>query len=498
MVQQRRRQPWNSRALHLFVVLATAAVTASALSVPAAADVSTVNGGAFGYFANVALSGGLPSSRGPTPSVTLPPGGSAVSIVDVDLTGLIDYSPALLLQTGSLTVSTQGTTGPTGSVVSSADVQNVGAAPFSATAVSSTCNASELGRSASTTITNGLVVTSQGDPNVPGDETTVPVPGTPAPNTLVNGTIESIGDTFTIVFNELTFLEDDSITVNAVHLFLNGPTALGEVIIGQSRCGVIPVEVTTTTSDPTSTNLNLNVNVDLDLDHDDRAHHHDDGAHHHDDRAHHHDDRAHHHDDRAHHHDDRAHHHDDRAHHHDDRAHHHDDRAHHHDDRAHHHDDGAHHHDDRAHHHDHGAHDHDDRAHHHDHGAHDHDDRAHDHDHGAHDHDDGAHHHDDAAHDDHDGTDDDHDGANDHDAAHDHHHDSAHDHHHDHAAHDDHDCDSDHDYDRASDAPDPLAEGIALWHPPLAGQPAGDRIHLPVRHVPDRVRPIGVAPARPR
>lgn len=34
--------------------------------------------------------------------------------------------------------------------------------------------------------------------------------------------------------------DSSTITVNAAHIILNGPTATGDIIIGQSRCDVVP------------------------------------------------------------------------------------------------------------------------------------------------------------------------------------------------------------------------------------------------------------------
>jgi hypothetical protein len=225
-----------------------------ALAGGAAADVDEVRGGAFGYFSNIGLSGNLPTTRGPEPSVTLPSGGSVVPIVATEVTGVADYGSAFRFDSGVLTVSTQGTTGVDGSVTSSANVLAVGPAPLTATSVTSTCRASEAGVTASTEVIAGLLVTSVGDPAVVGDETTVPIPAAPDPNTFFMGTLAS-GDAFTIVFNELIFEVDGSITVNGVHLSLSGPTAVGDLFIAQSRCGVTPSTTTssTSTTEPTTT-----------------------------------------------------------------------------------------------------------------------------------------------------------------------------------------------------------------------------------------------------
>jgi hypothetical protein len=103
---------------------------------------------------------------------------------------------------GPLSVSTVGTTGPSGSVTSTASVtqgtqgtadpnqpRGIGPGPIVADAVSSTCTAS------------------------------------------------NVGDNFKVVYNEQIPGADGSITVNAVHMSLLGPTAVGDLIIAQSVCG---------------------------------------------------------------------------------------------------------------------------------------------------------------------------------------------------------------------------------------------------------------------
>lgn len=205
------------------------------------ADVTAVKGSAYGYFSRVSLFGGAPADRGPAPTVTLPPGGSAVPITATAATGDARYGPGIIFTSGPITVSTQGTTGPSGSVTTSTSIQNINTSRvevFTAAAASSTCTASQAGVSGSTTITNGTLQTSDGNPDVSGDETVVAIPSNPAPNTTYNGTLNSTGDTFRYVFNEQTVNPDGSLTVSAGHLYLIGPTAVGNLLVGQSVCGV--------------------------------------------------------------------------------------------------------------------------------------------------------------------------------------------------------------------------------------------------------------------
>lgn len=205
--------------------------------------VTAVSGSAYGYTASVSLFGGPSSTRGPAPAVTLPPGGSA-PITATALTGLVQYGPAILFSSGPLTVSTQGTIGPVGSVTSTTNITGVntsGQEVFTASNVASTSTASATGVIGSTTITNGTLQISEGNPSVAGDEIVVLIPTNPAPNTIYNGTIEGVGDTFRYVFNEQIVNPNGSLTVNAAHLYLLGPTAVGELVIGQSISGVTVV-----------------------------------------------------------------------------------------------------------------------------------------------------------------------------------------------------------------------------------------------------------------
>lgn len=220
---------------------------------PAAADVTAVNGSAYGYFAdNISIFGGAQPDTGPVPTVALPAGGSANPVTGSAATGLVKYGPATIFSSGAITLSTQGTTGPSGSVTTSASLANVnssGQEVFTASALSSTCTASESGRSGSTTITGGRLIVSEGaDLDSDADDTVIDIPASPAPNTAREGKIETVGDTFRYVFNEQVVGADGSLTVNAAHLYLIGPTALGDVIIGQSICGVTAVAATTTTT----------------------------------------------------------------------------------------------------------------------------------------------------------------------------------------------------------------------------------------------------------
>jgi hypothetical protein len=61
------------------------------------------------------------------------------------------------------------------------------------------------------------------------------MPPNPAPNTEHTGEITNIGDKFRVVFNE-QIREGEFLTVNAIHMYMLGPIAVGDLVIAQTRC----------------------------------------------------------------------------------------------------------------------------------------------------------------------------------------------------------------------------------------------------------------------
>lgn len=214
---------------------------------PAGAQLSEVTGSAFGFSANVSLFGGPQPPVGPEPTVTLPSGGGEVT--DTQASGQAVFGPATLFESGELTVGTQGTTGADGSVASFASVLDVGPGPFTADEVSSECVADEEGFETAVTILNGVVEGVAGG--------AVDVPENPEPGTSYEGVVAGVNDNFRIVFHEVVEDDDtDTVTVNAVHMYLLGPTATGDLIIGQSVCGIgVGDSTTTTTAGETTTTV---------------------------------------------------------------------------------------------------------------------------------------------------------------------------------------------------------------------------------------------------
>lgn len=229
------------------VALVSSAMLVVGFGQPAHADVSAGSGSAYGYYGDVTIFGGR-FTEGPTPTVTLAPDASNSPQTATAAFGRFDAGPAVLFSSGQIDVRTEGTIGANGSVTSSTDIQDVNASgqeAFTATTLSSDCIASEAGASGSTTITGGTLQIDSGDddptnsiPDHPPVD--VALPENPAPNTVYDGHIH-IGqttDSFRYVFNEQVVSQDGSITVNAGHQYLIGPIAVGDVILGQSACGV--------------------------------------------------------------------------------------------------------------------------------------------------------------------------------------------------------------------------------------------------------------------
>lgn len=219
-------------------VAAPARTQAAALPGIVPTAVPAVSGGAYGFYTSVALGGGPAIPKGPSPTVTLPAAGADPPLTATEPTGNATFGPAAIYESKEMKVSTQGTTGATGSATSSASATAVGPGPLKAGSASSTCKSDGAAQTASTSITDGKLTVSQG-PNKDLDETDdviTTVPASPPPNTKFEGQLENVGDSFRAVFNEQQ-VTADAITVNAIHLYLLGPFAIGELVIAQSRCG---------------------------------------------------------------------------------------------------------------------------------------------------------------------------------------------------------------------------------------------------------------------
>jgi hypothetical protein len=220
---------------------------------------SAVRGSAFGYYTNVSLFGGPYDLRGygqsstapavaATPSVALPSTGGSVTLTDPD-GSMAAYGPAVIFgwyntstqtygSSGSQTVLAQGSASGTGTVLSRSTVNNAGPGPLVMPQIVTTCQRSGSSTVVSVQVTNGFVETST-DAN--GSVTsTQAIPSNPTPGLTINGTLNHIGDSFSIVFNKQTTNADGSRTVEGAHMYLLGPTAVGDMVIASATCGVTP------------------------------------------------------------------------------------------------------------------------------------------------------------------------------------------------------------------------------------------------------------------
>ncbi len=247
-----RRDSRRVRTLRLAVIFALGTGALAAVAGPSTADVTAVTGSAYGASGSVSLFGGPPIVLEPVPTVSLPATGG--NVTDSEPSAIFQAGPAVLFESGTLNVSTQGTTGPSGSVTSTATVTGVpdGPGPFLYQGVESSCTASESGVTGSTTITGGVLQTAT-DPNTGAPTASEDLPVNPPANFERTGTINHVGDSFRIVFNEQVTNPDGSLTVNGAHMYLLGPTAVGELIIAQSVCGVTATQTPTTQPGVTTT-----------------------------------------------------------------------------------------------------------------------------------------------------------------------------------------------------------------------------------------------------
>ena len=215
---------------------------------------TAVTGSAFGYHSSVTIFG-MSDVDGPAPTVALAPNASNSPQSATAPTGNASAGPAVIFSWGSIAINTQGSLGPGGSVTSSATIQNVNASGnenLTAATLASTCAATEAGLSATTTITNGTLQIDNGDEDptndIPNHEpVVVDLPANPSPNATYEGHVHigNMTDNFRWVFNEQIVNPDGSLTVDAAHQHLLGPTAVGHLHAGQVVCGVTGAPDTT-------------------------------------------------------------------------------------------------------------------------------------------------------------------------------------------------------------------------------------------------------------
>ena len=110
-----------------------------------------------------------------------------------------------------------------------------GPGPFVARSVAGACAASAIGKPLTARLDNAVVMTSTDPYGIP--LTTVAVPPNPPVGLTMPFTINTVGGHGIIVFNERIDNSDGSTTLTAAHMYMQGPIAMGNMTIGQVRCG---------------------------------------------------------------------------------------------------------------------------------------------------------------------------------------------------------------------------------------------------------------------
>jgi len=283
-----RRDSARSRKAPLLALVAFGATVLASCSSGSGsgsgAAIKVVKGNACGYTVNIGLFGGPQSvtgcgqpanapAAGASPLVALPEGGSAKAITASSPRGTkAQYGPAVIFggqwpkdvgsapPSGPISVSTKGTPAAR-SVTSSVDMVlrsppdpaspgGFGPPPVHGDELHLACSASDKTATGSTRFVHAMLATStdaEGDP-----VTEEPIPDNPPVNYTRSGVITNVGDVFNAVFNQQIVNADGSLTVNAVHMYLFGPTAVGEIIKGQVTCGTTPSKVTAKDTVPPS------------------------------------------------------------------------------------------------------------------------------------------------------------------------------------------------------------------------------------------------------
>lgn len=280
---RRAGQPAATRRRRLLAPLVAMATVATGLAgvtaTPARASVGQTY--ACAYWANVNIfetgygtQGCAPqsdsgaSANSLAPSLTLPEAGGNLSSTDIDGARAIYHDVANifsspydpndnLTNSGPLSVTVRGASG---GVEAYAKAETVGPSPFWTRSpssagpyaepaksgstydgttgfVESTCRDDGSGPVGSVRIKNGYVDTATGTDGYP--TRTVEVPEYPSVGSRVDYTLDNVGDSGLIHLNEqIVNIAEGTLTVNAVRMEMQGVNAYGDLIIGQTVCGL--------------------------------------------------------------------------------------------------------------------------------------------------------------------------------------------------------------------------------------------------------------------
>lgn len=188
-----------------------AAVVASLVLGAMPASAAPGDGSAFAAKVAVTLLGAPAVNVGPL-AASNTSGPTTANLASVNAGGLV---------TAGVVTSSATLNPDTGVVHAQADIADVGiglaALKGTIGAIKATCDATQAGVTGSSTLA---------DVKIPG----VSVGANPGPNTTVSLPLVKI------VFNE-QITSDGSLTVNAVHIYLNALVGTGDIILAQAKCG---------------------------------------------------------------------------------------------------------------------------------------------------------------------------------------------------------------------------------------------------------------------
>jgi hypothetical protein len=171
---------------------------------------------------------------GPTPTVTLPPGGGSVSD---SVSNVSESVLGVALTATTLSTSAEGQLGPAGFATAESVVEDLalgivgGESIVGAEAISATCDADLSGVTGSTTLVGASVLTETLEAEPP--------PNTQLTISITNGITAEIG----VTLNGQVQNPDGSLSVTAIALEIDvqaGPLSItGTLAIGPATCGVV-------------------------------------------------------------------------------------------------------------------------------------------------------------------------------------------------------------------------------------------------------------------